>query len=753
MPTKRHRKAAFVSSFLPRKCGIATFCSDLINNISLSGGRDFEPLVAAMVNSPDDVYSSPVKFEIRRNIKNDYISAAAYLNFSDVDVISVQHEFGLFGGNAGSYLNSLLKRVNAPIISTLHTVLDEPSEDYYQSCIDVCNYSEKVIVMNERGVNMLKDIYNVDESKIILIPHGIPDLSFVDSSYYKHKFGMDGRKTVLTFGLIGRGKGIENVIKALPKVVQKFPSLLYIVLGMTHPEVKKNEGESYRYELQRLVKELGVQENVIFHNRFVRDDELHNFLCASDIYITPYMNREQLTSGTLAYAVGTGKAVISTPYWAAEELLSDGRGMLVQFGNPNSIADAMLKILSDDILFNDLRRKAYEYGRGIAWNVIGSKYWDLFLQQRSIVSSVSKISQLESKELSLIELPEPPLEHLKRLTDDTGLFQHSKLTIPDRNHGYCTDDNARAVVVLSKYLGQYSDADAQRLFEIYLSFIMHAQTEDGYVKNFMSYDRKWVNGEPDHDAIGRTLWGFGSVIANPPSPWHLSMIKECFDRSIKHIPQASPRVMAYAILGMANYLKQFPGASEIKRMMIAASERLIKLYNIQSNPQWQWFEPVLAYDNAVLSTALFISTNFGGGQKHLEIALKTCDFLTENTFNGEHFSFVGCKGWYRDGSKKAQFDQQPIEAAGAVLLFNAAFEATGDKKYLRLQRKAFDWFLGENDLHIPLYNFRSKGCFDGLEPTGVNLNQGAESLLSFLIALLTVLESQSAASETTINEK
>lgn len=749
MAGKSHRKVAFVSSSLPRRCGIATFTNDLMTNVKAAAGDDFEPLVVAMDNGSNIKYSHPVKFEIRRNVKNDYISAADYINFSNVDLVSVQHEFGLFGGEAGSYLDILMRRVNAPIVTTLHTVLDEPAPEYKKSAINVCKLSDKIIVMNERGIKMLDEIYNIPTDNIQLIPHGIPDLPFVDSNYYKHKFAMEGRKTILTFGLLGRSKGVEFMLKAMPKIVEEDPSVLYIILGMTHPEVKKFEGESYRFELQRMVKELGIQENVIFYNHFVTDEELSNFLCAAEIYITPYLSREQLTSGTLAFAVGTGKAVVSTPYWAAEELLDQGRGKLVQFNDPNSISDAVIEILRDDALFYELRRRAYEYGREITWPKIGETYWDFFLQQKPSAPALKEEKTSLEQASSILEVPEPPLDHLIRLTDDTGLYQHAKFTIPDRDHGYCTDDNARAVIAMTKYISQYSEPEALRMFQTYLSFVLHAQADDGSVSNFMDYDRNWKHDEPAHDALGRVLWAYGSIMADPPSPAYLSIIKERFDMSVAHIPSLSPRGMAYSIFGMADYLQQFPGASDIKRCMTTASNKIAEYYNKNSSDDWQWFEDILAYDNAVLPHAMFISYLNGGGPEHLDIAKKTADFLLDNTFDGEKFSFIGCNGWYKKGGKRAKFDQQPLEACSTVLMLKSAFDITEDPRYLSMQRRAFDWFLGQNDLGIPVYNFKSKGCYDGLESGGVNLNQGAESLLSFMLALLCIVESYATTAPNT----
>jgi len=734
------KKVAFISSFPPRKCGIATFTSDLINSMALAAKGDFEPLVVAL-RLEDHKYNDPVKFEIRQNVKNDYICAADYINFSHIDVVSVQHEFGLFGGEAGSYLSLLLNRLKVPIITTLHTVLGDPNPAYHKSLVDVCKASYKVITMNERGVSMLRDIYGISGKKGELIPHGIPDLPFVDSNYYKHKFGMEGRKTILTFGLLNKNKGVEAMLKAMPTIIEAEPSVIYIILGMTHPTVLKHEGESYRFSLQQMVKELGLQKHVIFHNRFVGDEELHNFLCAADIYVTPYLNREQLTSGTLSFAVGTGKAVVSTPYWAAMELLADGRGKLVRFGDSKQIAEAITEILKDDSLFYSLRRRAYEYGRSRTWPQIGQTYWKLFSAKRLPVRVATRIRPSAAEAISSIEVPEPSLDHLKRLTDDTGLFQHAKFTIPNRVHGYTTDDNARAVIAMAKYYAQYPEPEALQLLDIYLSFILHSQNNDGSIRNFMNFDRTWVENEPVNDAFGRVLWALGTVIANPPTPAYLSVIKDCFDRSFEHVEKQYPRGMAYSILGMSDYLKQFPGASDIKRQLEIAADGLVNQYKENNYPDWQWFEDVLTYDNAVLPHSLFVAGLTLESKKYLEVAEKTCEFLLENTFNGEHFSFIGNKDWNERGGTKATFDQQPIEAGGTVMMLRAAYDATENDYFLTLQRKAFDWFLGENDLHMPLYDFRTKGCCDALTPGGVNVNQGAESMLSFLLGLLAIVES------------
>jgi glycosyltransferase involved in cell wall biosynthesis len=741
MLTDAKKRVVFISSFPPRKCGIATFTSDLIRSVTAASRGEFEPLVVALRTDSSQRYGDPVKFEIRQNARSDYICAADYINFSHVDLVCVQHEFGLFGGTAGSYLAPLLRRLKAPVVTTLHTVLDEPAADYRRTLIEICESSRRVVTMNERGVQMLQDIYGIPSKRTRLIPHGIPDLPFVDSNYYKGKFGLEGRRTILTFGLISQNKGIEVMLRALPRIIEADPSIIYIVLGMTHPGVLKHEGESYRFGLQQLVRHLGLQNHVIFHNRFVDDEELHNFLCAADIYVTPYLSREQLTSGTLAFAVGTGKAVVSTPYWAATELLADGRGRLVPFGDSDRLAQDIIDILQDSNLYYSLRRQAYEYGRLRTWPKIGQAYWKLFSETRPLLRIDSRSVLNASETVSGIEVPEPALEHLIKLTDDTGLFQHARFTIPNRGHGYCTDDNARGAIAMARYYAQYPDPQALKLLDTYLSFLMHAQNLDGSIRNFMDFNRSWWDEEPAHDGFGRTLWAWGEILANPPAPAYVSVVKDCFDRSIGHAPRQSLRGLAYCIFGLSNYLRQFPGASDVKRHIESAADTLLAHYRQACTPDWNWFEGILTYDNGVLPHALFVAGLALDTDRYIQAATATADFLLETAFDGDHFSFVGCQGWYERGRARARFDQQPVEAAAMVLMLRAAYDATHTPRFLTLQRTAFDWFLGANDLRIPLYDFRTKGCSDGLMPDGVNGNQGAESMVSFLLSLLSMMES------------
>ena len=413
------------------------------------------------------------------------------------------------------------------------------------------------------------------------------------------------------------------------------------------------------------------------------------------------------------------------------------------FSDTRKMADSIIEILENDSLFYSMRRRAYDYGRTRTWPRIGQIYWKLFNTKRLPVRISTKAVTAVPKTITTIEVPEPSLAHLKKMTDETGLLQHAKFTIPDRKHGYTTDDNARAVIAMTKYYAQYPEPQVIQLLDVYLSFIMHAQNKDGTVKNFMNYDRTWQINEPESGCLGRLLWAYGTVMANPPKNTYLSIIKDLFDRSVKHVHELYPRGMAYSILGMVEYLRQFPGASDIKREMELAADGLAAQYEENSDSVWQWLEDALTYDNAILPHALFVAGMAFDNQRYLETAEKTCEFLLDNTYDEKHkhFSFIGCNGWYERDKVKAQFDQQPIEAVSKVMMLRAAYDATANSKYLKLQRKAFDWFLGKNDLHTPLYDFKTKGCYDVLMSGGVNANQGAESMLSFLLSLLSIVES------------
>ncbi|HUX22600.1 MAG TPA: glycosyltransferase [Spirochaetia bacterium] len=734
------KKVAFISSFLPRKCGIATFTSDLIRNVGAAGEKNFVPAVLAMENIPH-TYDDRVVFKIKRDTTKDYVAAADYINFSGVTTLSLQHEFGLYGGDAGSYINLVLKRVSAPIITTLHTILEHPDEVMLQQLTAITELSDKVVVMSERSSRMLRRIYRVPDEKIVYIPHGVPDIGFVDSKYYKQNLGFGERTLLLTFGLIAQNKGIEFALQALPRLVKRYPSILYAVVGATHPEVVRHEGEAYRLSLMRLVKELGLEEHVVFVDRFVNDDELKTFLSAADIYLTPYLVREQAISGTLSFALGAGKAIVSTPYWYAEELLANDRGIIVPFRDARAISDAIEGLLRDGPKAYEMRERAYQHGRDMTWSKAGVMYWDIFSRYQS-----QRSIEIKSFEIAPIKnVPQPLINHLLRLTDDTGIFQHAKFIIPDRTEGYCTDDNARALETATLYYDQYREKEVLRLLNVYLSFISYAQQEDGEFRNFMSFDRKFIDKEGESgDQTGRALSALGMLIERAPLTQHLMYAREKFDLSLPVVKGLNIRGKAHAIMGLSHYLTKHSEKDDLRNEMGAAADSLVAQFREGSNEDWPWFEDVLSYDNGVLPRALFTAARLLGDDGYREVALDSCNFLLSQIYNGKWFSFVGSNGWYPRGGEKAQWDQQAVEAASTVQMLGEAFRVTGDVSYFDLQHTAFNWFLGVNDVELPLYDFKTHGCCDGLHKNGVNLNQGAESLLSYLLALFSVIETTNA---------
>jgi len=738
-------KIAFISSWLPRRCGIATFTSDLIEHAKQAAKGRMQPYVIAMEASEPLHYSNEVRCVVHKDRKKDYIAAADYINLSGMHLVSLQHEFGLFGGDAGAYITLLLKRLNVPVITTLHTILEHPDKHQRRVIADIAAASARVVVMSRRAVAMLRDIYGIGEEKVAFLPHGLPALGFSDPAPFKRDLGFQKRKIILTFGLLSRNKGIEWAIRALPDVILAHPDILYLVLGATHPEVKKADGEEYRLSLRRLVKDLGLEEHVVFINRFVTDEELHRYLNAADYYLTPYLSREQITSGTLAFAMGLGKAVISTPYWYAEELLADGRGMLVPFRDSAAIAAELSRLLDDPDACDSMRRRAFDFGRAMTWPKVGEGYWHLFLahapEQITLIRSQPALTHKTAPDtlLSVADLPELRLDHFLRLTDDTGIMQHAIHTVPDRRHGYCTDDNARALETMVRLYRQRKDAISLRLIEVYLAFLLHARREDGAFNNFMSFDRRFLAPVRSEDATPRTIEALGALIAWPPRPSLAQLACTIFKDAVVAV-SFSLRGRAYEILGLADYLKGFPDDLDMRREMKLAADEMMQTYQFAATMDWQWFEDRLVYENAVMPHALFVASRVLKNDDYRKVAVDTCQFLLDTTYVDDHFSFVGCDGWYPKGGKKARFDQQPIDAAAMVRMLRAAFDATGEAHYLELKRKAFDWFLGENDGHAAVFDFASKGCFDGLTPDGVNANQGAESLISYTLAHLSIEE-------------
>jgi glycosyltransferase involved in cell wall biosynthesis len=734
------KKIAFLGDYLPRKCGIATFTHDLRQAMA-EQYPETESFVVP-VNDPPDGYDYPaeVRFEFNENDLESYRRAADYLNFSNADVVCLQHEYGIYGGPAGSFILALLRDLRIPVISTLHTILEAPDADQRRVLQELCILSARLVVMSDRGQNVLRDIYDVPKEKIDLISHGILDMPFVDSNFYKDQFGVEGKHVLLTFGLLSPNKGIENVLRALPEVVKSIPNLVYIILGATHPTLVREYGEAYRLSLERMAQELGIKRNVSFYNRFVELEELKIFLGVTDLYITPYQNAAQTTSGTLAYAFGCGKAVISTPYWHAEELLADNRGVLVPFGDSRAMAGAILALLNDPTRRHAMRKRAYLMGREMVWSKAAEKYMVSFERARRHPTSQSiRRLGVRTLEEERLELPQLRLDHLLRMSDSTGMYQHANYSLPDFSHGYCTDDNARALIitVLLEEL-EVEGPELHRLAETYAGFMQYAfDPVSKHFRNFMSYDRRWLEEKGSEDSQGRALWALGTCAGRSKHRHLQAWAAQLFERALPSMLDAkSPRAWAFTLLGIYEYFRRLSGDRIAAQARDVLTQRLIDLFEATAGEEWPWFEDSLSYANARLSQVLLLSGRWADNSRSFEIGLRSLRWLVsvQKAPRG-HFRPIGSAGFYKRGGVPAEFDQQPIEAHGTISACLEAYRSTNDSFWHEQASIAFEWFLGRNDLGLSLYDSKTGGCRDGLHMDRVNQNQGAESTLAYLIAL------------------
>jgi len=736
---------AVIGNYLPRRCGIATFTTDLVEGLSVEAPDTYN-WVAAMNDKPEGYpYPEKVRFEINQNKLSDYSIASQFLNISQTDIVCLQHEYGIFGGPAGSHLLKLLGELRMPVVTTLHTVLKDPAPEYRAVMGKLSDLSDKLVVMSRKASDFLKDIYAVPEEKIAFIHHGIPDTPFIDPSFYKDKFGVEGKKVLLTFGLLSPNKGIENVLQALPAVIKKHPDVVYIILGATHPHILKLYGDAYRIRLQQLVHKLNIGEHVIFQNRFVELKELCEFLGIADIYLTPYLEEAQITSGTLAYAMGTGKAIISTPYWYATEMLAEDRGRIVPFHNPNAMAEQIIDLLDNDVDRHAMRKKAYMFSRDAVWKEVSRKYLQIFgeVQLNRTRNPRPRHSYVENiQAITNFELPEIKLDHLKAFTDDTGILQHANYTIPDRTHGYCTDDNARALLVASmgqKYLPT-NGLGLDFLSGHYLGFLLYAYNEKNErFRNFMTYSRQWIEDVGSEDAHGRALWCLGKAVAFLDDPGHLAMSTTLFSKALRAAENFhSPRAIAFCLVGVNAYLDKFSGDSDVRRVREVLADRLFDQFKNNGTDGWPWLENALNYANGKLPHALLLSGHLMQRNDMINMGLNSLKWLLAIQTEDNHFVPIGSNGWYEKSGPRARFDQQPVEANAMVEACVEAFNVTRDQSWFDNAVMCFNWFLGHNDLNMPLYDPKTGGCRDGLMADGINQNQGAESSLAWLLSLMTL---------------
>lgn len=733
------RKVAFLGDYVPRRCGIATFTADLRNAVA-SGFEDIRCPVVAVNDRPEGyAYPPEVRFDLSEQELQGYRRAADFLNLSNADVLCVQHEYGIYGGPCGSHVLALLRNVRAPVVTTLHTVLKDPSPEQRKVLTELVRVSTRVVTMAEHGVKMLREVYDTPESKIELIPHGIPDIPFTDPNYYKDQFGVVGRPVLLTFGLLSPNKGIEFMIEALPRIVSEFPEVVYMVLGATHPNMVREQGETYRLSLERLAKKLGVERNVIFFNRFVDSAELQEFLGAADIYVTPYLNEAQITSGTLAFSFGAGKAVVSTPYWHAAELLGEGRGALVPFRNAEALAESILGLLRDAPARHAMRKNAYLLGREMVWPSVARQYVAAFERARED-HAISARPGLAAPTLDRRQGGLPPwrLDHLLGFTDDTGILQHAVHSLRDYHHGYCIDDNARALILSTLLENLEADfPETRHLARVYAAFLNYAFNPDtGRFRNFMSYTHAWLEEAGSEDSHGRALWALGTCVGRSKQVPLRGWAAELFEQAMPVVEDfTSPRAWAFAVIGLHEYLRTLSGDRLAGRLRETLSARLLGLFDAVATEDWLWFEDVVAYDNAKIPHALIMSGRWSNQPRMLEIGLKALRWLAEHQVSAAgHFQPVGSNGFWHRGSEPARFDQQPIEAHAMLCAAVEAHEATGDGYWLAVARRSFEWFLGANDLGIALYDAGTGGCRDGLHIDRANENQGAESTLAYLLS-------------------
>lgn len=728
---KKQHCVLYIGTFLPRECGIATFTNDLVTAMDIK----FNPVLKSEVLAMNDngakfySYNNKVSLQINENDILDYLGAAKKINErEDIKIVSIQHEFGIFGGKDGEYLLLFLNEVKKPVVVTLHTVIPNPDESKKSIIRSIAKKSSAIVVMANNAKDILKKHYGVHEQdKIFHVPHGVPQIPF-SFKEGKEKMDLKNRIVLSTFGLLNRGKGIEYVIKALPTIVRKVPSLIYLVIGQTHPQVRKKEGESYRNELVKLVKDLGLNKNVRFCNKYMTLSEITMCMSATDIYIAPALDENQIVSGTLSYALGCGKAIVSTSTAYAKELLAEERGILVDFRNPKSIEKAIIRLLSNDKLRKDMERKAYGLGRKMIWPNVAANYLRVF----------NKVTSL--REDTVKKFPQIKLNHLISITDNVGVIHHAKHSIPNRKTGYTLDDNARALIVAARHYNLFKSQQSLKLVKTYLSFIHYVQKQDGNFHNLLDYGRKFLDEVGSEDAYGRTLMACGYVVSSKIHDNIKAASKFIFDNSVVNTDKLKfLRSKAFSIIGLYYYYKKYSNtdiADKIKRL----ADSIVKEYAQNSTKDWEWFEPNLTYSNSRIPESLFLAYSVTKNKKYLEIAEQSLDFLSRILIVDGKLVLIGNKGWYHKDSQRAIFDQQPVDAASMVQTYLTAYENTKKAEYYSNAVLSFNWFLGKNSLNQMVYDEVTGGCFDGLTEETVNLNQGAESTISYLLARLNLEE-------------
>ena len=761
-------RIAVIGNYVPRRCGIATFTAGLCEALA-EEVPEAHVAVVAMNDRPEGYdYPPRVEFHVNAERLEDYYNAFNFIQAGGFDFVNVQHEYGIFGGEAGSHLLALLRQLRMPLVVSLHTVLKNPGPAERRVLEELVRLADRLVVMSPRSIRLLEDVYRVERDRVCLIHHGIPDVPRTEPDAHKAEIGAEGRRVILTFGLLSPGKGIEYMIEAMPAIVAKHPDVLYVVLGATHPNIRRQAGETYRTKLEQLARERGVAEHVVFQNEFVGLRKLFKYLMTADLYVSPYLNQDQAVSGTLAYAMGTGKPIISTTYWYALDMLTKGRGRLVPPRDSEALAWACVDLLTNEAERTAMGERAYAFSRQMIWPEVTRQYLALFKEiQKERESRPEPVLLVRSPDGAALgleeavpgarprvrrtarsgdlagELPAVNLEHLRRLTDDFGIMQHARYIVPDRRRGYTTDDNARALIaaILARYVTP-DDPTLRPLVTRYLSFVDLAfNVRTGRFRNFLSYGRRWLEEEGSEDSHGRALWALGTTVAMDQDAGHrllaADLLREALP-AVERIP--SLRCLAFTLLGIHAYLERFHNDEDLRRAQERIAKRLHEAFRTSAAADgWPWPEPAVTYANARLPQALILAGDAIGEPEMLAKGLEVLHWLVQiQRSPSGWFSPIGNHGWYERGKQKAQFDQQPTEAHDMVEACLTAYGVTHEAAWLDHARAAFEWFLGRNDILMPLYDPSSGGCRDGLHPDRPNENQGSESTLAWLLALLRI---------------